>query len=353
MSAGASLAFPGGRTLAAWWRQLAPYHPEALWVGYLTFHRVEAPVSCQRLHQLPAFEYLALKALDLLAGPGALQTIADQLHLDAPLVRQMVCELQRAGLVGPPAEGTVQLLEMGRQALAHGTFVRPERQRRTFHFWHADWPLPDALPASRFVAFAHPDKLLWLAAPQTAFDVELLRSCIEQSETWKERHGFPLDVMELLTLSAGAAVERWEEVLVAYPQRLFAAVARTRNESGEPHLVAWTAQTRNWELQASQPAFVIPHDPEEWFGPSRWEESWRHAFVEWCQQRQLTAEPEQCQLRVQGQRLLVTGPGLVVDRLRGGKGTAKSETWLLAGDGTVRAAARLEFAEPIGECQGL
>jgi hypothetical protein len=176
-----------------------------------------------------------------------------------------------------------------------------------------------------------------------------LRTCIRQSSAWKERHGFPADVVELLTGAVGAAVDRWEEVLVAYPQRLFAAVARTRKESGQTYLVAWTAQTRNWELQASQPAFVIPQEPEGWFPPPRCEESWRHAFVEWCQQRQLTAEPEHCRLLVEGQRLLVTGPGLVVDRLRGGKAAAKGETWLLAGDGTVRAAARLEFGEAIGQ----
>jgi hypothetical protein len=354
MSAGASLAFPGGRTLAAWWRQLAPYRPEALWVGYLTFHRLEAPVSCQRLHKLPAFEFLVLRALDLHAGTadigtGALQAIAAELHLDAPLVRQVVCELERAELVTLTATGTFRLSQRGRQALEHGEFVRPEPQRRTFHFWHADWPLPGALPTSRFVAFAHSDKLLWLAAPQTAFEVELLRTCIHQSQVWKERHGFPRDVVELLTVAAGAVVDRWQEVLVAYTQRLFAAVARTRKESGQTHLVAWTAQTRNWELQASQPAFVIPHEPEGWFPPPPSQECWRQAFVEWCQQRQLTVEPEHCQLVVEGQRLLVTGPGLVVDRLRVGKGTAKGETWLLAGDGTVRAAARLEFGEAIGQ----
>src|SRR5258707_347046 len=108
MSAGSSRAFPGGSTLAAWWRQLAPWHPE--------------------------------------------------------------------GLVGRAAADTAALSEAGLQALEHGEFVRPQRERRNFYFWQADWPTAETssektsettsektseknaspVPPAHFVALAQP-----------------------------------------------------------------------------------------------------------------------------------------------------------------------------------------------------
>jgi hypothetical protein len=343
MTAGSSLAFPGGRTLAAWWRQLAPLHPEALWVGYLTFHRLEAPVCCQRAYHLPALEWLIVKALGLSPVPVALSVIAGQLHLDACLLRQVLFPLCREGLVTWIAEDVPGLSEAGRRALENGEYLRLERERRTFYFWHADWPLPAGLPSSLFAVVLGPDKLSWLAAPETPFDIQTLRSCIQESESWKERHGFPLEIQELLSHRAGAAPPAWDQVLVAYPQRLFAAVVQTRTASGAVRLEGLAAQTRNWELHAAAPAFVVPDEPPGWFPPPCPEEAWRRAFVEWCQQRELTAEAEHCELTVRDQRLFVNAPAPVMERLRGSKGTAKGETWLLAGEGLVRVVARLEL----------
>lgn len=350
MNAGSSLAFPGGRTLAAWWRQLTPFHPDALWVGYLLFHRLEASVCCHRLHKLPTLEYLVLKGLALEGtrptGSGTpLEALAAQLRFDAALLHQAARRLGREGLLAWAPHALPVLSEAGRRALAQGEFVRAGWERRSFYFWQADWPLPQSLPAARFVALAQPEKLPWLPAPEVACDVAPLGDAIQQTPAWKERHGFPLDVHELMSPPGGDGMPSWEQVLVAYPHRLFAAVAVAKTATGAEQLLAWSVQTRNWELQAVQPALAVPLEPAGWFPPPVDEAAWRRAFTEWCQQRQLAADAEHCQLQAVGQRLLVAAPAAVLERLRGSKTSARAETWLLAGDGALRAAARVEFQE--------
>src|ERR1700722_7187440 len=98
MSAGPSLAFPGGRTLAAWWRHLPGYHPESIWIGYLTLHRREALISAPRPNPLPVFELLVLKAVALHPAADA-AALASFLHLAPGLVGRVVRQLQIDGLI--------------------------------------------------------------------------------------------------------------------------------------------------------------------------------------------------------------------------------------------------------------
>ena len=46
------LPFPGSRTVAAWWRELAPHRPLRLWLSHLLIHRVEAQVEVLRPYPL-------------------------------------------------------------------------------------------------------------------------------------------------------------------------------------------------------------------------------------------------------------------------------------------------------------
>ena len=55
--------FPGSRTLAGWWRQLAPLQPRQLWVGHLLFHRVEALVGLNQMRRPDRFTRLVLDAI--------------------------------------------------------------------------------------------------------------------------------------------------------------------------------------------------------------------------------------------------------------------------------------------------
>jgi hypothetical protein len=318
MSSGSSLGFPGGRTLAAWWRHLSGWHPEAIWIGYLTLHRLEALVCALRPHTLPPFETLVLKAMALHRGADA-GALGKFLHLAPSLVGQVQRHLQQDGLLQSAGR---DLTDAGWQALQQGNYLRPCRQRRAFYFWHAAWHQP---PPSRFVALAHADQQPWLASPDVPCAVEPLCACVERSAEWKRAHGFPLEVREVGTSAS------WEHVVLAAPQRLFAAVIRTAGT-----LVALAVQTRTWELQTNQPAWIVPD--EDWMQAAP-DSAWRQTFVEWCRQRQIgSEEAAACGLTWRADRLLVQGPDAVEERLR----AAKGEAWVLAGDGPVRAAARLE-----------
>src|SRR5262249_4747703 len=134
MSVGASLAYPGGRTLATWSRQLAGFHPEALWVGYLTFHRLEAPVSALRPRRLPSPEQFVLRAFAL--NPTAdLTAHAEPLNLGPQLVGRILRHLETEGLICVSGNRR-EVTETGQQALAHGDYWRTQRERRLFYFWH-------------------------------------------------------------------------------------------------------------------------------------------------------------------------------------------------------------------------
>jgi DNA-binding MarR family transcriptional regulator len=321
MTGGSSLAFPGGRTLTAWWRQLAGHQPQALWVGYLTFHRLEALVCVLQPQSLPSFELLVLKAFALQPAAGN-TALAAFLHLDAGLVGRVIRYLQSEGLVRAEA-GARALTESGRQAAAQGEYPRAQQQRRPFYFWHASWCEP---ARSRYVALANVDKQPWLAAPEIPCAVDPLEACLSQPAEWKRRHGFPQEVRKLLTSSG------WEQVVLAAPLRLFAAVVRT----AALQLVAVAVQPRNWELQAGHPVLLVPD--EDWM-PAATDQEWRQSFVDWCRERQIAEEEASaCTLTWQDERLLVLGPMAVEERLR----LAKGEAWVLAGDGLVRPAARLE-----------
>jgi hypothetical protein len=322
MTAAAALAFPGGRTLAAWWRQLAEQRPEGLWAGYLTLHRVETPVRSLRPQRLGPLEFLVFKAVAARMATAAL-------GVDAGLVGGILRHLAGEGLVTP---GASEVTAAGREALAHGQYLRPRHERLTLYFWHADWL---AAPSSQFVHLAHPERITWLAAPPAPFAVEQLHACVGRPAEWKRRHAFPAEIGEVLVQAAGTTAG-WDQVAIATPERLFGVVIKTPSEAG-PVLTAWAVNPRNWELHAAQPVFTVPHEPPGWFPPATPESAWRAAFVEWCLQRQIAAaDAEHCGLKAEGSHLRVEAPAEWKERLRG-------ETWLLAGDGLLRTAVRLEL----------
>src|SRR5262245_57747564 len=126
MTPASSLAFPGSRKLAGWWRLLAPYQPQALWVGHLLFHHVEALVRLTQFGPADAFNLFLLRAVALvdaetgatLAG-ASLDRLDDRLGLGRPVLRQALRGLEAEGLIWPiPARGSWSLTDLGRQALS-------------------------------------------------------------------------------------------------------------------------------------------------------------------------------------------------------------------------------------------
>ena len=65
MDRASSLIFPGGRTLAGWWRQLSPWQPAGLWIAYGFVHHVEATVQVRSEQPIDSLAHLVLQALHL------------------------------------------------------------------------------------------------------------------------------------------------------------------------------------------------------------------------------------------------------------------------------------------------
>src|SRR5712691_6938591 len=111
MISAASLAFPGSKTLAGWWRQLTSHKPLSIGVGYLFLHRIEAPVVYLKPKKIERFSLLVLQALEWDAPrgepgePALLERRHARLHLERPVIVQLLRVLQAEGLAGIDADG--------------------------------------------------------------------------------------------------------------------------------------------------------------------------------------------------------------------------------------------------------
>lgn len=326
MTVSAAPAFPDSRTLASWWRDLARYHPRTLWVAHLDLLRVEAPVNAAQAVRPERLSLLVLRAI----GHGPALTVVDlhrQLHLDRPLLARVVHSLEDDALVCPSDAGGWSLSPVGRQALEGGQYSRTRPERRSFYFLRAEEPT-----TARFLPLAPGLASAWAAGRGWKFDPTVLDRCLRQSNDWKDRHGFPVDVQP------AADVPEWQRVMVVYPERLVAAIATA---DGGRQLLGF-AIPASGRLQAATPAFALGAGWPDAF-PDLVEPSlhdWRQAWRDWCEAHDLpAAETEACHVERHDHRLRVVAPRTLTGRLRSRRG----ETWLLAGHGPRRAAALLDL----------
>jgi hypothetical protein len=332
MRAAPPLVFPSSRVLAGWWRQLAPLAPRALAVGHLLLHHVEALVQSERPADLDPFAALVLRALTL-PPPPTLADLDGRLHLGRQVLARVLGDLAAGGLAEVDAAG--------RWGAAPR---RAGYERRAFHF-------RDARPEAQFVplesASCHP-----VAAPDGwSFDPALLRACAGRPEEWKRRHGFPTDVRAVLAPDAPEAAGEppaWRRVVVDRPEHLVAALAVVSGEGGEGQLRGFVVESRGWLLSGTRPALTMGPGwaeafPEMATGPSS--EAWHGAWRAWCQVRGLPpGEADSCTLSREGVLLRVGAPRELIGRLHSANGeAARDEVWLLAGEGAMRTAARVEL----------
>jgi hypothetical protein len=125
MTAGFPLIFPGSRSLAGWWRQLAPFHPQALWAGHILLHRVEALAVLHLLYRPDPIFLFLLRALGVIER-GSLEDLDQRLHLGLPLLHQLLRQLQSEKLVDRDEDGTWSLTVLGRQGLAQIILFRSQ-----------------------------------------------------------------------------------------------------------------------------------------------------------------------------------------------------------------------------------
>lgn len=339
-------AFPGSRSLGAWWRQLTPFHPRSLWVAHLHLQRVEALVRSNRGTRPDRLARLVLDALAL--QPTCTEERLDAyLHLGRPFLRYLLRQMEATGLVQADASDGWTISERGQQAREHGEYVAPVQERRGFYFLDNGQPAG----APEFLNL-HPSAALAPAAESQSFAIEHLTQCPRQSADWKRRRGFPPEVVEILLPTAAPdeqanAAAEWQRVILVRPVHLLAAVIRVRSEQGQERLQGFAVQPKGWHLDTAAPAFQLDpahsslaaafNDPER--------ETWRSVWRSWSQAHGLTPEEaDACPLERRDHRLMATAPRPLLDRLRTSRGEVlKGESWVLAGEGAIRAAGLLEF----------
>jgi len=354
MTAASSLAFPGSRTLAGWWRQLAPLRPQSLWFGHLFLHRVEALVASVWPQPLDALNHFVLQAVAAeQARPDSgqqqrfLERLNERLHLGAGLLRQLLRGLAAEGLAEAATPDAWALTPQGRAALEHGTYPRAGQERRVFHFVEsgAGRERPGHLP--HFLYLNGNAGVPWLVGENWGFDVGVLHACVRQPAAWKQQYGFPEEIREILHLPPGTAAPAWQRVIVDRPERLPVLLALAGVSESDLHLMGFAVRQEGWALQANHPVFTLRgdwHAPFPDLGVRPSEAACRQAWRAWCQLRGLAPEEvEACDPRPDGLRLHVTAPASLVERLRASRSDAlKGEAWLLIGDGALRSAVLLD-----------
>lgn len=351
MTAVSPLIFPGGRTLASWWKQLASLQPLGLWTGHLLLHRVEALAALQLLAPLDRIFLFVLSALAL-ADRSTVQDLDQRLHLGLALLRQLLRHLENENLVRPEDGVSWSLTDLGRQGLELGRYAQIRHERRGFYFVESEQP---ARPP-HFLNFAHPPAALpWPASDAWRFEPSHLQACVGRPAEWKQRFAFPLEVRQILASdpapeSSTSASQEWQRIIVDRPERLMVILVLVPAGERKDRLVGFAVQPEGWTFPIAEPAFGVEADWQEVFPELAVDlalEQWRHAWRAWCQPRGLPAtEVDACVLERQGYRLRVTAAPRLVERLRAARSDVfKGEAWLLAGTGRLRAAAQIEFVE--------
>jgi hypothetical protein len=341
MRAAPPLVFPSSRVLAGWWQQFAPLAPQSLAVGHLLLHHVEALVLSERSPAFDPFAAFVLRAL-VISSPLPLAELDERLHVGRQLLGRILGELASGGLAVVEDGQRWRATAAGHALTESGESRRAGYERRAFHF--------RAAPQPRFVPLAalpcHP-----IAPPDTwVFDPDVLRQSIAQTSEWKRRHGFPADVRAILTPDVPerpGEPPSWQRVVVDQPEHLVLALIVVAGKAREGELNGYVIDPRGWRLDSLRPVLTMNGDwaeafPEVTPGPSA--EGWRSAWRAWCQARGVAvAEADACGLSREGPILRVTAPRELLGRLHSANGeAARDEVWLLAGEGTMRTAARVE-----------
>ncbi len=337
MSAPAAMTLPGGRVVLGWWRDLAGLAPRRLWFAHLLLHQVEALVEAAvPAHLLAPLADALLGWLAVQQGPVPADRLAADLHLEPELLRDVLADLEERGLARPGPAGW-QPTEAGRQPTPPpGQAPARQRERRSFCFTDSQPPLFVPLSPAAVQPLAAP-----LASP---FDLAVLEACVRESEAWKTRHNFPLDVRRVIR---PGSTGDWRAVAVDRAAQALLALVEVPGKSGAD-LLGFTVRPDGWAL--GQEAVLTWPGGREHLGPLAGEvgpEAWRQAWQLWCQQRSLPSnEVEACRLEVVEHRLRVQAPPRLVERLRAARSDAlKGEAWLLAGSGRVRPAAMIDLGE--------
>lgn len=358
MTLATSLAFPGSKTLAGWWRQLASHQPRAFGVGYLFVHRVEAAVQLVKPRKVDPLLHLLLQAL---AHEAALAAVANSRDLLArleqrlSLSRQVLFQVLRSLASEELAQdrsGHWRLTENGRHALAQGEYPVQAVDRRTFCFLERWGDNGERAPPPHFVNLRGDGGQLWVA-DGCPFEASLLHDCVQRPAEWKARFDFPPEIQRVLSSSEetdqqGEEPRAWQRVIVDHPERHLVAWILVAGSGEDPCLLAFAARQEGWVLHSTAPLMRIADGWREALPGIVAEPdttSLRRAWKVWANSRGLMdVDADAATLSLVGHQLEVQSPPAALERLKKSKSDVfKGDTWLLIGDGVIRTAVALRM----------
>jgi DNA-binding MarR family transcriptional regulator len=333
MRAVSPLVLPDSRALTGWWPQVASLSPRTLWVGRLLLHHVEALVRTTHLAPLDRLSALLLRALA--QAPASLSELESRLALDRQFLTRLLLPLASAGLVEQQADAHWLLTPKGRTASATGQMWHHGRERRAFHFRDGQPP--------HFLRLVDPPCLPMVPPPDWSFDAALLQACADRPDEWKRQHGFPSDVEGVVTSRTDdIRVPAWKHVILDSAEELpvlLAVIPGGDNGVGE-RLVGFVIHPQVG-LVAESVFSLGPGWPEVFpeveagQKPEAWWDSWRR----WCRTHQVADEDgKSVEIHASDTIVRMRGSASLIENLR-----PATETWLLAGEGDLRQAARLEM----------
>ena len=340
MDRASSLIYPGSRTLAGWWRQLAPLQPTAIAIGYVFLHRIEAAVNVVTEEPIDPLAHLVLQALALekivCARAADLQA---RLRLPAPIVQRVLAGMCEDGLLTQPTADSWQATELGKYALERRSFPVRSQQRRVFPFLERLDATGQRLGPPQFVPMAECVGVPWPVDGAHRFDIEALQAAIAQPSEWKQACGFPREVE---SLASAPTSDSWQHVIVDRPERVMLALMQTSQE-----VQGFAIKVDGWTLFERSPVLKMSSTPWPELTQAPPMQVWQDAWRSWCKQRQLpTNEVEICALSYHPPRLEVQAPPRLVQRLQAAKSDLfKGEAWLLVGEGYLRTAVQLTIRQ--------
>lgn len=348
-----TLPFPSGRILAGWWKQLAGLEPQGWWVGHLFVHRVEAAVAVEEGHALAPLHHLILQSLALagpspegLPAPIPLPELTARLRLSGALLGQILRQQMRKGWLEEVPRG-FRLTEAGRAALSEGKEHAPARRRQVFSFLERRDLAGSRLADPCFLPLA-PTPLArpWSLGAAFPFDPAWLKECVAREFSWKQSHGFPVQVKSFLAPDSPNGQEDdlpgWQKIVVDRLEEVTLTLVRPCKEPAS--ILGFAARPSDWHLDAGQAVLNCPGAALPPLQENASSEVCRQAWTAWASLRNLPhSDVDACRLTLDRLILRVQAPGHLVDLLRQAKSDVlKGESWVLLGDGFLRQAARLE-----------
>lgn len=321
---------PPGRALAGWWRQLAPFAPTRLWFADLTVFRLEVLARRDQVAPLAPLRRLLLNALTVFPSSPP-EPLAPRLGLSPAVLRGLLADLRAADFARPDAAGVWRPTPAGHAAAADGIFTHVSLTRESFCF------AADGLTFLPLVTAGTPT-----AADSPPGLFAALRDCAARPAEWKQSHGFPVDVTAVLDpATENGDAPQWQRVPVCRAERLLLAIVQVPDTT----VLGFSVALDNWTI-TPEPVLRLPGADSLPGLTEPPEETWRHAWREWCQPVR-GASPDDlaaATLERDAHRLRVRVVPRLMERLKVSRPEAiRGDGWLLAGGGAIRAAAEVEL----------